>query len=139
MATDEKCAPHSDFVAVPRWVLDEVLPINGLPATYLRVLLFVVRKTLGWQKREDCLSLSQIEIGANVGRRDACGALVFWKYVGVIEVRRVGKLNMNLVRLKDGPVAEGLKGRIWDRIVWEAAENRKKREKRKVEKVLALD
>jgi hypothetical protein len=98
---ENKCAPHSDFVAVPRWVFDEVLPLNELPAPFLRVVLFLVRKTLGWQKREDFISLTQIERGACVVRRDARAALVFWAEVGVVEVLPVGKRRMNLIRLTD--------------------------------------
>jgi hypothetical protein len=120
VATDEKCAPHTDFVAVPRWVLDEVLPINGLPAPFFRVLLFLVRKTLGWQKREDYISLSQIERGACVVRRDAQAALAFWTKIGTVEVLPVGKRRMNLIRLTDNLSGDeiGRRTRDWVSSRW---------------------
>lgn len=103
MATDEKCATdfrlHADFVQIPRWLLDEFLPINGLPAPYFRVILFLIRKLLGWGRREDFIPLTQIERGACVTRRLACEALRFWTEVGVLEVSPIGKRGMNNVRL----------------------------------------
>lgn len=90
---------HSDFLQFPRWAIDDLMPVNGLPAPFFRVLLFTLRKTLGWGKREDYIPLSQIERGACVGRRDACNALRFWTEVGIIEVLPDGKRGMNKIRI----------------------------------------
>lgn len=111
MATNEKYPTHSNFIAAPRWIFDEVLPVNGLPAPFFRVLLFLVRKTIGWQKVSDFISLSQIERGANVSRRYAQAGLTFWTDIGVVQVEAVGKRRMNKIRLTE-LAGDEIRGRI---------------------------
>lgn len=97
---------HSNFVQMPRGITDIVLPINGLPATYFRVLLFLIRKLVGWGLHEDGISLTQIEKGANVGRRDASAALQFWEELGIFKIAATGKRGMNRVQIAADLTAE---------------------------------
>ena len=94
---------HSDFVQVPRYVFDSLLPIRYLSNSMLRVLLFIFRKTIGWGKQSDYISLSQIEFGARVSRRDAKKALDFWERLRVIRVLPRGKRMMNEITILDPP------------------------------------
>ena len=59
---------------LPNFFLDHVMPL--ISATAWKVLCFVWRKTVGWNKRKDHISLSQISKGAGIGRDSAIEALV---------------------------------------------------------------
>jgi hypothetical protein len=58
---------------LPNFFLDIVMPL--IPATAWKVLCFVWRKTVGWNKWRDHISLSQISKGCGVGRDAAIKAL----------------------------------------------------------------
>jgi Bacteriophage replication protein O len=51
---------------VPNFLLDKILPVVN-PAEW-KVITFVCRKTYGWQKREDRISLTQFERGTKLSR-----------------------------------------------------------------------
>jgi phage replication O-like protein O len=51
---------------VPNICVDDLLPY--LKGTELKVLLFLIRKTFGWQKKEDRISLSQFAKGTGISR-----------------------------------------------------------------------
>jgi replication protein O len=51
---------------VPNFLMDELLPI--VDSAEWKVISFICRKTYGWQKREDRISLSQFESGTGVSR-----------------------------------------------------------------------
>jgi len=51
---------------VPNFLLDKLLPVVGFGEW--KVISFVCRKTLGWHKREDRISLSQFELGTGLSR-----------------------------------------------------------------------
>jgi len=124
---------HADFVQVPRFVFDVLLQAPGLPNTYLRVLLFLFRKTLGWGKSEDYVSLSQISRGAWVGRRDIVAALKFWESLGIIRFLPIGKRHMNRVELKNiNPDSEALTSAICDWVDLQAVARREKKKVRLV-------
>jgi len=53
--------PKSNFTPIPNLFLDEVL--STLKEAELKVLLYIFRRTYGWQKEGDCISLSQFENG----------------------------------------------------------------------------
>lgn len=53
---------------VPNFVFDELLSNSEVPHAAIRVLLFMLRKTLGWSNRSEELSLSDIQGGASVSR-----------------------------------------------------------------------
>lgn len=60
---------------MPNWVFDELVPEKGVPASAIRVLLFMLRKTVGWDNRCEELSLTEIEYGAAVTRPTAIQAI----------------------------------------------------------------
>lgn len=56
---------------VPNFVFDDLLNENDIPHSVIRVLLFLLRKTVGWNNRSEELSLSEIQRGAGVTRPTA--------------------------------------------------------------------
>ena len=53
--------PKTNFTPVPNLFFDEVL--STLKEAELKVLLYIFRRTYGWQKEMDCISLSQFVNG----------------------------------------------------------------------------
>src|SRR5580704_11457213 len=60
---------------VPNWVFDELLCDSEVPHAARSVLLFLLRKTVGWDNHEEELSLEDIQYGAGVSRPIAIHAL----------------------------------------------------------------
>jgi hypothetical protein len=60
---------------VANWIFDELLSDSDVPHAAIRVLLYLIRKTIGWDNREEELSLEQIQYGAGVSRPIAIHAL----------------------------------------------------------------
>jgi len=88
----------------PNLIVDDLLPY--LKGTELKVLLFLMRKTFGWQKKSDRISLSQFEKGTGVGRANIVEALK--------QLR-----NCNLILRK-----ESTKGDVyWLNLEWDFEEN----------------
>jgi len=59
-------ASHN-YTPIPNYLIDEVLP--AVDPYEWKLLTFVARRTLGWQKTEDQISLSQFEKGTGLSRR----------------------------------------------------------------------
>jgi hypothetical protein len=64
-----------DSSPVANWIFDELLSDSDVPHAAIRVLLYLIRKTIGWDNREEELSLEQIQYGAGVSRPIAIHAL----------------------------------------------------------------
>jgi len=60
---------------VPNWFLDDVLSDPEVPHALRSVLMFLLRKTVGWDRKSDEISLVQIEDGAGVSRKTAIHAV----------------------------------------------------------------
>lgn len=60
---------------VPNFIFDEILSDSDVPHTAIRVLLFVLRKTVGWDNQHEELALRQIQEGAAVTRPTAIHAV----------------------------------------------------------------
>ena len=60
------------YTQVPNELLDEFMPV--LSGSELKVALFVARKTFGWHKEDDDLSISQIMAGTGLSRPAVCTA-----------------------------------------------------------------
>lgn len=60
---------------IPNWFFDSVLSDPDVPHALRSVLLFLIRKTIGWDRRSDEISLVQIEYGAKVTRKTAIHAV----------------------------------------------------------------
>lgn len=70
------------YTKVPNLFIDRLMP-RVRPA-HFKVLIFIWRKTVGWQKQRDYISLTQIQSGAGVCRATAVSGIKFWKQVGLI-------------------------------------------------------
>ena len=55
----------------PNWVMDDLILDTGVPHAAIRVLLFLLRRTVGWNNKHEEISLRQIEQGAGVTRPTA--------------------------------------------------------------------
>ena len=85
---------------LPHWVVDVMHSMSGAE---LKVCLFIARKTIGWHKESDRISLSQFEKGTGLGRRVIPDAIASLESRGLIAVvRMVGKCNT--YRLSGGPI-----------------------------------
>ncbi len=78
---------QNGYTAIPNFFFDEMMP--RVAAEDLKVLLFIWRKTWGWQKRRDFISLTQIQQGARVCRHKALSGVRLWESVGLL--RRTGR------------------------------------------------
>lgn len=75
------------YVPVHNFFFDQVMPrVSG---NEFKVLLFIWRKTVGFDHWEDWISLSQIEQGTGLCRDTVLDALDFWVETGL--VRRLGR------------------------------------------------
>jgi hypothetical protein len=114
--TRNSTPPTNDFrrkllpcsTPLPNIFLDHVLPMKGMPDSYVRVFLFIWRKLVGWNRDEDRIPLSQIQRGARVGRRPAVAAVRFWDAAGVFE-RIVNGSQSATFRINSETVAEQLR------------------------------
>lgn len=59
-----------------------------------RVLWVIFRKTYGWRKSEDVISLSQFQKLTGLYRASVCRAIQSLKVKNIIFIEKVGKLNM---------------------------------------------
>ncbi len=55
--------------------LTEQLCRSPLSGSEIRVCLFILRKTWGWHKKSDCISITQIQQGTNLSRPTVCETL----------------------------------------------------------------
>src|SRR3984893_11606390 len=72
---------------LPDFLLDHVMPLA--PHPHWKVLLVIWRKTVGWDKHIDCISLSQLQRGAGVCRDTVLAAVKFWEAAGLVS--RIGR------------------------------------------------
>lgn len=56
---------------VPNFIFDLILADREIPHALRSVLFLLVRKTIGWDRRSDEVSLTQIQNGASVSRATA--------------------------------------------------------------------
>lgn len=92
------------YTAIPNELLDTFLPILG--EAELRVALFIARKTFGWHKRDDDLSLSQIAKGTGLSNPAIITATASLVERGLLVKRVRGKniahnYRLNVITSKD--------------------------------------
>ncbi|MBK8396181.1 MAG: replication protein [Leptospiraceae bacterium] len=75
---------------VPNFVFDVLMAKCGKTPTRFFVLLAIIRKTYGWQKHEDLLSLSQIITLTGMSKNAVKDALKFWQKEKVIKLLSKG-------------------------------------------------
>ena len=77
MQESKKAIPEPNFFQCPNIIIDEYL--KELSGSELKCFLFIVRKTKGWHKDVDAISISQFEEFTGLSNRaviDACNSLV---------------------------------------------------------------
>ena len=75
----------ASFTRIRNFLLDGVMPlVSQKYPKYFQVLLFIERKTTGWGKAGDFISLTQLQRGSGASRDTVIDALSFWKEVGLI-------------------------------------------------------
>ena len=77
MQDSKKAIPEPNFFQCPNIIIDEYL--KELSGSELKCFLFIVRKTKGWHKDVDAISISQFEDYTGLSNRaviDACNSLV---------------------------------------------------------------
>lgn len=77
MQESKKAIPEPNFFQCPNIIIDEYL--KELSGSELKCFLFIVRKTKGWHKDVDAISISQFEEYTGLSNRaviDACNSLV---------------------------------------------------------------
>jgi hypothetical protein len=85
-APDVRTMVLANSTPLPNFFLDAIMP--RVPHATFKVLLLIWRKTVGWQKKSDLISLSQIQKGTGVGRDVAITAAQFWERIGLLTKKR---------------------------------------------------
>ena len=62
---------ENGFTKVPNEIL-EALAVIGLRSYEMRLVLFIIRKTYGWHKKKDWISLSQLSEGTFISKPNVC-------------------------------------------------------------------
>lgn len=88
----------SNSFQVPNAVVDELMA--DISGNELKCYLIIVRKTKGWQKQEDAISLSQFEELTKLSRSVIVNCCKLLEEKGVIESRK-GYRNTTVFRLKE--------------------------------------
>jgi len=71
MANPQK---ENGYTAIANEIIEKLAKLN-LTSSQWQVLMFILRKTYGWHKKEDNISLTQIEEGTNLSRPTVCFAI----------------------------------------------------------------
>jgi hypothetical protein len=101
LADEQKAVglPHPNTTPVPDIFFDQIAP--RLTERELRVMLYVIRRTFGFKKRDDAISLSQfsegiitqdgkrLDHGAGVNRRSVIRAVQSLERQGLLEAVRI--------------------------------------------------
>lgn len=61
------------YTAIPNWILDDVLPVISPAST--KVLMLIMRRTAGWQRESDAISVRQFSAALNLSRPTVLKAL----------------------------------------------------------------
>jgi phage replication O-like protein O len=75
------------FAKIPNEVLEKLCAFEH-GSSALRVLIFIIRKTYGYSKTTDCLSLKQIEEATRLSNRTVCRAMRLLKDKGYITIAK---------------------------------------------------
>jgi len=91
-----------DFVKVARALIDEVMPY--LTPEAFTILIFIIRKTDGWQKCIDYISISQFQSCTGLSERKVYKALNELEEADIIFRQQTGrKLKIGLSRVGERP------------------------------------
>jgi len=98
-----------NFTPFPNQLLDELL--CTLTPPQWKVVCFLARKTFGWAKRADRISVRQMVAGTGLSRRAVIAAVQALEAAGVVHVERGldddGRTETNLYAFTFAPQREG--------------------------------
>lgn len=86
--TEKKLAPPN-YTQIPNALLDDLLHV--MSNSELRVVLVIARKTFGWQKKSDRISISQIAKMAKMSRQGVINGIEQGMERGIIKRRKSGQ------------------------------------------------
>lgn len=75
------------YTRMPNWIIEQ-LPTLSAPA--VKIILLVARKTIGWNRTRDAISLSQFEAGTGITRPTIVKALAELERAQILVVHRNG-------------------------------------------------
>lgn len=75
------------YTRLPNWIIEQ-LPTLSAPA--VKIILLVARKTIGWNRTRDAISLSQFEAGTGITRPTIVKALAELERAQILVVHRNG-------------------------------------------------
>lgn len=61
------------YTAIPNWIIDDVMPVISPAST--KVLMYVLRRTAGWQRESDAISVRQFSTTLNLSKPTVLKAL----------------------------------------------------------------
>lgn len=70
----ESEAKRKKYTKIPNEILEALYKTN-MPLECLRIVLFIARKTYGWNKTEDWISLNQFAEGTGILKANVCRAI----------------------------------------------------------------
>lgn len=88
---------ENGYTPIANEIMDQLAKVS-LPAHEMRVLLAILRKTYGWSKKVDQISLTQFEAATGLDRRSVTRALKRLEARRLIVVLREGKRGTNWYR-----------------------------------------
>ncbi len=84
--------PENGHIDIPHELAEELMKINITPYQY-RVLWLIWRKTYGWHKDNDFISLTQFEDHTNLDRRNIARTIKNLERLNIIKVEREEGMN----------------------------------------------
>ena len=88
MANPQK---ENGYTAIANEILEKIIA-SGLNGTEIFIILYILRKTYGYQKKEDIISLSQFMKVIPVTKPSICKALKILQLVKIIKLVKKTKL-----------------------------------------------
>lgn len=93
MSINENPQKEDGYVAIANKIMDKLSQLYLAPNEW-RILMFVLRKTWGWNKKEDKISLSQFQEGTNISRPNVVDAIKSLVAKGILVVNKKGFINV---------------------------------------------
>lgn len=90
-----------NYTQVPNWMLAKLYRNENLTGRELKVLLYLIRKLIGFHKESDKIPYSQIAEATGIDRNNVMKVIKSLEKKGWVSVRRKDKCT-NILRLKCG-------------------------------------
>ena len=92
-----------NYTQVPNWLLAKLYRADDLTGREMKVLLYIIRKLIGFHKESDKISYSQIANATGIDRNNVMKVIQSLEKKGWVSVWRKEKC-INILRLKGGVV-----------------------------------